>query len=709
MENILNKALSEVLTPRWSEELRDAYDTGYKFSDGFELKMRDLIRKTDRPKSRYIGYFAAAACAVIAIGSAIIVPTLMRSPVEVAEPEQTTVTVTENTTAASQTIVTTTTASESSITTAESTAPDVTETTSVSSEPDISVPAETTSDTTVVITTAEPEVTGDEIDDEPVIDDDSDVENNGSQIIVDMDDDVDDDIVIDDEPIYDAPDDDIYVEKKVYDLPAPEQGETLSELFAENFPQADLDDIWAERCYYYPDGKKESEYYFMTNHAEYEFLHEFVQKLGDAKCDTVHPETDSTEYIDITVKNGKPFIEQNTPSNNSVWTRYSELYGIDDDKEYIDEDEYLGDDIDEIICFTVRVYNNNGQDFGKVKLIDEIIYGSKWRGEDKLYKFPDDSTVFTMDGEVIERLFEGLHGLLLPDDPKTVGDINDKMNITAGNIYQAYTDVKELYDTSVVKGLTDIVYLEGFIDRYKDRPVKQCYGTGASEDCYPEGQIFFDIWFRNSAHLYIYLNVNGYCYIYGGRRAYRFKYDEGEIQRAMKVFSDVNGYDILIFDTLSEYLENKNFNKIDSIAVKGWKGRNRKDYFVNERKDLNKIYKLLADIFKDSHYLLNPYEEQENEDTDDETAADTEAESYEEIVINVLVYDGVSISISPKEDILWLNDGDILAFRLPDGSFEKIAEAVKNSESVITDTDNGDIDDDRNDTVVPIEDDEIDD
>ena len=38
-ENILAKALDEVLTPRYSDELRDSYDTGYAVTAEFELKI----------------------------------------------------------------------------------------------------------------------------------------------------------------------------------------------------------------------------------------------------------------------------------------------------------------------------------------------------------------------------------------------------------------------------------------------------------------------------------------------------------------------------------------------------------------------------------------------------------------------------------------------------------------------------------------------
>ena len=86
MENILAKALDEVLTPRYSDELRDSYDTGYAVTAEFELKMRELIRKTDKLPIKWHRYAAAAAAAVIAIGSAVFVPMLLNNRVEVSLP-----------------------------------------------------------------------------------------------------------------------------------------------------------------------------------------------------------------------------------------------------------------------------------------------------------------------------------------------------------------------------------------------------------------------------------------------------------------------------------------------------------------------------------------------------------------------------------------------------------------------------------------------
>ena len=92
MEDILTKALGEVLTPRYSLELRDTAETGYVPSAEFERRMSVLIRKTDRPRIyRYTKYLAAAAAIVIAVGAAVIVPVIMNGRIAV-EPAETSVT-----------------------------------------------------------------------------------------------------------------------------------------------------------------------------------------------------------------------------------------------------------------------------------------------------------------------------------------------------------------------------------------------------------------------------------------------------------------------------------------------------------------------------------------------------------------------------------------------------------------------------------------
>ncbi len=151
MENILARALTEALTPLYSEELRDSYDTGYKFSPEFENRMRELIRRTERPLWLRPGVIAAAACAVIGISSAILVPALMNNRIDTqppadtsvssvsavtAEPPETDITVTTPDITVTAPDITVTTPTEKSVTT-----PDTSDTTA-----DISSGTDTVSD-----------------------------------------------------------------------------------------------------------------------------------------------------------------------------------------------------------------------------------------------------------------------------------------------------------------------------------------------------------------------------------------------------------------------------------------------------------------------------------------------------------------------------------------------------------------------------------
>ena len=76
MEKIMKKALDEALTERYSGELNSASEANHAFSGDFERKMKALIRRTDKPLLYYSKYIAAAACAVVAIGCAVLLPAL---------------------------------------------------------------------------------------------------------------------------------------------------------------------------------------------------------------------------------------------------------------------------------------------------------------------------------------------------------------------------------------------------------------------------------------------------------------------------------------------------------------------------------------------------------------------------------------------------------------------------------------------------------
>ncbi len=120
MHDIIKKALDEALTEKYYAELMGCEDTDYAFSGGFLSEMKALIRRTDNKLLYYSRYIAAAACAVVAIGCAVLLPVLTGDRVEVTDPSVTTSVIT---TAADEDAV-----SENTATPEQTTAPAVSDT-----------------------------------------------------------------------------------------------------------------------------------------------------------------------------------------------------------------------------------------------------------------------------------------------------------------------------------------------------------------------------------------------------------------------------------------------------------------------------------------------------------------------------------------------------------------------------------------------------
>lgn len=95
MHEILKRALDEALTAAYAEAIPVGAEDA-AFSEGFEREMRGLIRRTDRPIQKYIPILTAAACAVIAIGCAVLLPRLLSHSVPVEPDEDSTTTVTSS-------------------------------------------------------------------------------------------------------------------------------------------------------------------------------------------------------------------------------------------------------------------------------------------------------------------------------------------------------------------------------------------------------------------------------------------------------------------------------------------------------------------------------------------------------------------------------------------------------------------------------------
>ncbi len=81
MYEILKRALDEALTQQYAAELSGAPEESHVFSPAFEKEIRLLIRKTDRSPMKVVRIFSAAACAVLVVGCALLLPRLGQNAV----------------------------------------------------------------------------------------------------------------------------------------------------------------------------------------------------------------------------------------------------------------------------------------------------------------------------------------------------------------------------------------------------------------------------------------------------------------------------------------------------------------------------------------------------------------------------------------------------------------------------------------------------
>ncbi len=224
---IIKKALNEALTQKYYDELMKTEDEEHIFGVGFTADMKRLIRKTDDKLLYYSKYVAIAACACIAIGCAVLLPSLMNSGIRTEPPVITTPVIDSDPESVTTTpedtslpiIITTTEGTTTVITTA----PDET-----TLDTDSSVTSEVTTapteTTTTPTTTTEEKVTetkpdddadaeGDIVDDDTDADIDSDTPDYDGDVIIDAEEGDDAVILPDDDDVSTDSDDDVVVEE----------------------------------------------------------------------------------------------------------------------------------------------------------------------------------------------------------------------------------------------------------------------------------------------------------------------------------------------------------------------------------------------------------------------------------------------------------------------------------------------------------------
>ncbi|MCR4780849.1 MAG: hypothetical protein K5876_07115 [Ruminiclostridium sp.] len=695
MENILKKALSEALTPLYSEELRDAYDTGYKFSPEFEDRMNGLIRKSRRPLWLRPGYLAAAACAVIAIGSAILIPALMNNRVDTRPPADTSATV--GTTELPEPDVTVTTPGTTAPASSETAKDQVSGTTSGSSEatPDADNGSEeilpssgtenSVSDAGQAIPTEEvpSDVTDSNTgngDPAPISQDGNDMEE---AVDNETDDDSDDDIVTSLEPsIAESEDDDISVDEADSDdavITDPGSGDyqvdeevkipvndgdrlgDVVEKFAENnYDIGSYEELYAYSASYCPNGvqnvSSETLNFFLT---DYSFIQEFVHGLGDASAvsEDFQPEG-AMIVLYLGNKQIKPHDMTRSFYNNSAWLRYPFFYDIDNAAdEWIDEDsEDDYDVVDEGLC-QLNVYANG---FVTLK-IDRF---EKDPETGKTIMYTPSNTYFKYDAQKCAVLFDKLASLYIPDTVKTVGDISAALGINAGNIAQAWAGVNYIYDTQMSSAKIGYDYIESLFASHASDNVYDNLNENAVYDV--NGEILISFYTKASARVDITMSLDGMCFVQTGKSAmYRFGITRGDIINALNAIGAANNVTIPIFDTLAEYEAAKYFSVPELVSFRGEKDGQKGWFEIKDAEELKAIYDLIKSEFTTARYLVEK--------------AGSGVQNIDDI--NIFVHSFMSEIKVGKDDILYFRHFRAVPFKMSDGFTEKLKKLLASSKT----------------------------
>ena len=508
MYDVIKKALDEALTEKYYSELMECEDIKHAFSAGFVSEMKALIRKTDNKLIYYSRYIGVAACAVLAIGCAVLVPTLLERDIDVAQPDTTT-SVTETVTAvtteppadsdagdadAAATTPEATTAPADSTTVSETTA-DTTVTTTVTTTSTTTPPETTTKDdVTSVVTddddvnpghgggddepadTAEDEdddddatVNGDTVIEEDDADDDTDsdddvvVEDDDAEDDADSDDDVviddsgDDDAVIEDDVEEDADDDEAVDEDADDDEnPAggptgesrPVPGDKLSEIFGyyywDDVTRDALDNLFVTRL-------TKGDYFADPEFIDTGFVMDYLKANRNAERVYDYENYEMDTFNDITVYlSAAPLPASRTFADYSDRNNYQGIFYGEDETDEVDEDVCEDDGVE----IHVNIYS-----CGLISVQGEEIW--------------NETAYFKADLTLTEWLFDQFNDEDITGEFDNLGSLMGAFGLTAEGITHGYAECKSIYDVQFKNAHIDTdnekQELVKLLNKYKDK------------------------------------------------------------------------------------------------------------------------------------------------------------------------------------------------------------------------------------------------
>lgn len=493
MEKILKKALDEALTERYSAELNSAPEVNHAFSGDFERKMKVLIRRTDKPLLYYSKYIAAAACAVVAIGCAVLLPALTGNRIEVNSPTDM---------AAAETAAGASGADSNNIaaitTTAPVTSPADIETTAAQEEnAEATETAENATENTAENAPAEekpvyeeaPPATENTVKEENPKDDNGKSESGDNGITDEeesAEEEAEEDIfdeaeadesfdVTDNEEATDGSDDDIGDEYNPSTGPGtgwedddavieedddadidgeapfnPSVGESDSnpgcgggsDYEYKPFPEADdfgglisltyggsYEDLKAAACTY------NNNIYLSFGDTNTDFVQDFIASLKTAKVIAAPEAVDESEMITLSIQNIEPTAPERRSENFSDSLFYGETFGTGEESDMPEEEDSIWEQEQSTLSCYLEIFSD-----GNVRLVNILNSAEKT----EYYSL---NTYLKADKTATAKLFGKLKALVMPDNAKTAGELIRYYDIKESNLEGVLADVNGIYDT----------------------------------------------------------------------------------------------------------------------------------------------------------------------------------------------------------------------------------------------------------------------
>lgn len=614
-ENILKKALDEAMTERYSSELTNMPEPEHTYSEGFGIKMRNLIRKTDNPFLKYTKYLAVAACAVLAIGCTLLIPVLTRGDIHTAVTEPSSEGIASDDYIPLQT--------ESAVSTDSGMAETEmiqTSTTPVVTDSEVGATEESKENTVIPPVTDEPTEEAapsvdDTIEDAPASeeyeeieteeDDDanpgaggdreeeSDINGEASDIpVIEEEDVVDEDVEYEevedeveceeDEDIAIDEDEEEIVEEDGEDTrPLFPEAKTFSELYRLIYSQNFLPEEVREKNYTIENAKLMTFSYGAVSgcekYTDYSFVKDFIGKIGTAAATEMT--STETDYAVIRINPQVSYIPATYYSDDSLINRYNVLFSNEiedvDEEEVLEEPDWLAAAPDDI---ELHVYRTGLMSVQFVKNA-----GAEW------FVLPDD---------IAGSFFTAIDDMLMENAPSTVGSLISDRNITDANICRSYANVNYVYDYKLTD--VDLSGNKKLIADFLNANAGKSLTIFSDMPNVHDMGIAFGLKDSSSVIELAFIDFNTAALRVSEGDWYKFNITKAEFDSLFKSILKICGYsNPVLYENLGQYLSDKNFTRITRISG---------DYSLLSHRDgeaIAKIYQLIMAEAPKAEYTLD--------------------------------------------------------------------------------------------------------